>query len=159
MKKYRDNGAIGALLDEYEKSIQELCVLLDTVSAHQLVQIADRETKDDDCRSIQTIMAHIVSAGYNYTDYIKNKYVKKVQFKKKEIKNSVEEYKSELTEMFAYAEHLFAENINLPIEVGEEENKMRVSWNQSYDIEQLMEHAIVHILRHRRQIERFLLKM
>ena len=24
MKKYRNNGAIGAILDEYEKSIQEL---------------------------------------------------------------------------------------------------------------------------------------
>ena len=26
---------------------------------------------------------------------------------------------------------------------------------QSYDAEQLLEHAIVHILRHRRQIEKF----
>jgi len=159
MKKYRDNGAVGALLDEYEKSIQELCVLLDSVNVQQLVQIVDYKTKDEDCRSIQTIMTHVVYAGYNYTDYIRNKYVEKVQFRKKEKKNSIEEYKSGLSEMFAYAEQLFVENPNLPIEIGEEENKMRVSWNQSYDIEQIMEHAIVHILRHRRQIERFLLKM
>ena len=30
------------------------------------------------------------------------------------------------------------------------------SWGVRYDLEQLLEHAIVHILRHRRQIERLL---
>ncbi|MGY0037018.1 hypothetical protein [Pedobacter sp. NJ-S-72] len=34
-------------------------------------------------------------------------------------------------------------------------DKIMTGWGQLYDIEQLMEHAIVHILRHRRQIERF----
>lgn len=33
--------------------------------------------------------------------------------------------------------------------------KIFTSWNQVYDIEQVTEHAIVHILRHRRQIEKF----
>ena len=28
-------------------------------------------------------------------------------------------------------------------------------WSGRYDVEQLMQHAIVHVLRHRRQIERF----
>jgi hypothetical protein len=32
------------------------------------------------------------------------------------------------------------------------------AWGQVYDFEQFMEHAIVHVLRHRRQIERFLIK-
>ncbi|HEX8369344.1 MAG TPA: hypothetical protein VF604_12440 [Pyrinomonadaceae bacterium] len=30
-------------------------------------------------------------------------------------------------------------------------------WSVTYDLEQLLEHAIVHVLRHRRQIEKFLL--
>ena len=33
--------------------------------------------------------------------------------------------------------------------------KMIVRWGPQYDLEQLLEHAIVHILRHRRQIEKF----
>jgi hypothetical protein len=33
--------------------------------------------------------------------------------------------------------------------------RMDTHWGQTYDLEQLLEHAIVHILRHRRQIERF----
>ncbi len=159
VKIYRDNGAVGALLDEYEKTIQELSTLLDSVSAQQLIQIVDRETEDDDCRSIQTIMSHVVFAGYNYSIYIKNKYVETTQFKKKELKNSIEEYQLDLLAMFDYAERLFVENPDLPIEIGDEKRKIHVSWGQAYDIEQIMEHAIVHILRHRRQIERFLLKM
>ena len=159
MKKYRDNGAIGALLDEYEKSILDLSKLLRTVEASQLIKVVDHETGDEDCRSIQTIMTHVVFAGYNYTDIIRNKYVCEVEHKKKELKSTIEGYRSELINMFAYAERLFLENPSLPIEEGDVDNKMHVSWGQSYDIEQLMEHAIVHILRHRRQIERFLIKM
>jgi uncharacterized damage-inducible protein DinB len=159
MTKYRDNGAVGALLDEYEKSIRELSELLQTVNDDQLVKVVDHETEDQDCRSIQTIMTHVVSAGYNYSDNIRNKYVSEVEYKKKELKNTIREYKSALIDMFAYAEKLFLENPNLPIEEENDHNKMHVSWGQSYDIEQLMEHAIVHVLRHRRQIERFLLKI
>jgi hypothetical protein len=29
-------------------------------------------------------------------------------------------------------------------------------WGVTYDAEQLLEHAIVHVLRHRRQIEKFI---
>lgn len=29
-------------------------------------------------------------------------------------------------------------------------------WGVTYDLEQLLEHAIVHVLRHRRQIEKFI---
>lgn len=34
--------------------------------------------------------------------------------------------------------------------------QIRSGWGPVYDFEQLFEHAIVHVLRHRRQIERFL---
>ena len=36
------------------------------------------------------------------------------------------------------------------------DTKMQVRWGPTYDFEQLFEHAIVHVLRHRRQIDRFL---
>jgi uncharacterized damage-inducible protein DinB len=32
---------------------------------------------------------------------------------------------------------------------------MQAGWGVTYNLEQLLEHAIVHILRHRRQIEKF----
>lgn len=46
-------------------------------------------------------------------------------------------------------------------EMTEEEIERAIihtGWGVTYDLEQLLEHAIVHILRHRRQIERFMLQ-
>jgi hypothetical protein len=34
--------------------------------------------------------------------------------------------------------------------------EIQAPWGPVYDLEQMLEHAIVHVLRHRRQIERFL---
>ena len=65
-KKYRDNGAIGALLDEYEKSVNELKDTIVNLSSSELARVIDKETKDADCRSIQTILSHVIGAGYNY---------------------------------------------------------------------------------------------
>jgi hypothetical protein len=43
------------------------------------------------------------------------------------------------------------------IDPEEQDNTKKIikSWQQIYDIAQLMEHTIVHVLRHKRQIEKF----
>jgi chromosomal replication initiation ATPase DnaA len=38
------------------------------------------------------------------------------------------------------------------LEQSDNSLKMKTRWGQVYDIEQLTEHAVVHILRHKRQI-------
>ena len=68
---FRNNGAIGALLDEYERSISNLIETFSSVNDADLSQIIDRETDDEDCRSIQTILTHVVRAGYGYATYIR----------------------------------------------------------------------------------------
>jgi hypothetical protein len=35
---------------------------------------------------------------------------------------------------------------------------LQTGWEVTYNLEQLLEHAIVHILRHRRLIEKFMLQ-
>lgn len=60
-----------------------------------------------------------------------------------------------LEEMFDYNEELFADYPHLKITEYDITKKINVRWGQQYDIEQLFEHAIVHVLRHRRQIEKF----
>jgi hypothetical protein len=65
-KVYRDNGAIGALLDEYEKALQELKDIIRNLTSTQIIEIIDTETNDESCRSIQTILAHTVQSGYTY---------------------------------------------------------------------------------------------
>lgn len=159
MKKFRETGAIGSLLDEYEKAIFELQVLLNTISEEELVAVVDMETQDTDCISIQTILTHIIKAGYNYAIYIRQHLGEQVELAKLEPLASVDAYQDGITAMFSYNVTLFVDYPDMILEEHDATKRMDVSWGQSYDAEQLMEHAIVHILRHRRQIERFLLQL
>lgn len=158
-KKYRDNGAIGALLDEYEKSLNELIAVINNVSQEQLLQIMDTETKDEDCRSIQTILTHVVESGYTYVIEIRKWLGEEINYKEKVLLQEIEEYKAALLEMFKFNEQLFVDFPDLVLVEKDPNKKITVRWGQKYDVDQLLEHAIVHILRHRRQIERFILRL
>jgi len=157
--KYRDNGAIGALLDEYERSISELISVIKEISNQQLSTIIDHETKDEDCRSIQTILTHIVGAGYAYAHYIRTHQGENIARYNRTHLDTARQYIDALHKMFLDTENLFQTHPTIALEESNQDKKMHVSWGQYYDVEQLMEHAIVHILRHRRQIERFILKL
>ncbi|REH50406.1 hypothetical protein C7448_10417 [Tenacibaculum gallaicum] len=154
-KVYRDNGAIGALLDEYEKSIGEFKELIKDVTSKELIQIVDNNTKDEDCKSIQTIITHVVRAGYTYVIEIRKWLGESIAYKEKEKLSSISEYNEALDKMLAYNEQLFCDYPNMKLEELKPDKKIHVKWGQKYDVEQLFEHAIVHILRHRRQIELF----
>lgn len=158
MKKiYRDTGAHGALLDEYERALVELKDLVSEITTRQLITIVDQKTKDEDCRSIQTILAHVVSSGYFYAITIRNHLGESIAFKNTVILNTAEEYNQALTEMIEYSIEMMDDYPNMKLEESDNSKKLVTKWGQMYDIEQYLEHAIVHILRHRRQIERFLL--
>lgn len=61
--------------------------------------------------------------------------------------------------MFRYNEKLFDDYPDMETCVLDNDRKINVRWGQQYDPEQLMQHAIVHVLKHRRQIEKFNLKL
>jgi uncharacterized damage-inducible protein DinB len=159
MKKYRNSGAVGALLDEYEKALTELHNLLYKISNKDLITIIDEKTEETDCKSIQTVLTHVVRSGYCYIIEIRKSLGEQIDFVEKRTLNSIEEYQNELKKMFQYNEKLFEDYPNLILEETDPEKKILVRWGQQYDVEQLLEHAIVHILRHRRQIERFLINL
>ena len=159
MISFRTNGAIGALLDEYEKVVSELKEVLNDVEDDKLSVIVDAETKDPDCVSIQSILNHVLRAGYNYVIAIRNDQGEKLEKYIPAKIDSVPSFKTALDQMFAYNEQLFNSYPELVLETHDHSNKILTSWGQSYDVEQLFEHAIVHVLRHRRQIQRFLLKL
>lgn len=159
IKTYRDTGAYGALLDEYEKALDELKDLVSQVSTEQLQNIVDHKTDDEDCRSIQTILTHVVSAGYTYAITIRNHLGESINYKEKVILDSTKGYNQALSEMMNFTIQMMDDNPKMNLEESDNDKKLTTRWGQMYNIEQLLEHAIVHILRHRRQIERFLLKM
>lgn len=158
-QKYRDNGAIGALLDEYERSITELKHVITDITPKKLTTIVDSETKDPSCRSIQTILTHVVTSGNWFIAEIRKSLGERISFPRNVIRDTTQDYQEALTDMFANNEKLFEDYPDIQIYEADPEKKIKVKWGQLYDVEQLFEHAILHILRHRRQIERFLIKI
>ena len=147
-------GGVGAMMDEYERAARELSSLLSNIGDDEFERPRDLETKDEDCRSIQTVMRHVVRAGYGYACYIREAYGEEV--KRPEIPalarlESVQGLEDALAYMAATLEGKW--------ELSDKEImavRIHSRWGAVYDLEQMLEHAIVHILRHRRQIERFL---
>lgn len=159
MKKYRNNGAIGGLLDEYEKALLELQVVTRNISPEELTAVVDTETKDPDCSSVQAVLSHVVQSGYTYVVEIR-KWLGEDEDYRTNIKlDTVNSYILAMQEMFKFNERLFQDHPDINLETYDLNKKIKVRWGQTYDVEQLLEHAIVHILRHRRQVERFLLKL
>jgi hypothetical protein len=155
MDNRRTQAAVTALLGEYKKAIQELEQVIDSLSSEELVQVVDPETPNPDCISIQAILAHVISSGYSYCVYIENSRGLDSQRPSKQLRVSVTDYKDDLHNVLKYTEATFKSIYDDELEVFEEGKKIKTFWGQSYDIEQLMEHAIVHIGRHRRQVENF----
>ena len=152
-KKYR-KGGIGAVMDEYERAAADLKNLIGDISETDFIKIVDPETKDDDCRSVQTIVSHVTNSGYGYANYIRDWFsIPKSSPERRLI--SQNDFSMELDKMLAYT----SETLQDKWEFTDDEImkvKMIVRWGPQYDLEQLLEHAVVHILRHRRQIEKFI---
>jgi uncharacterized damage-inducible protein DinB len=149
-------GAAGALLDEYEKAIEELKTVIKGVTSTQLTAIVDATTSDINCRSLQSILTHVVSAGYSYAAYIRAARNVPSDRPGKMSRYSVDEYQKDLAEVFEYTCETFIGLCDNELEEPDNEKKIFTTWGQTYDIEQMMEHAIVHILRHRRQINKII---
>ena len=152
-------GAVGALLDEYEKSIAELSTVVKNVPDELLPIIIDTKTADENCKSIQAILSHVVNSGYGYACNINNVKEIKIERPAKLFYLTTTEYLKALMDMFLFTETVFKSITDIKIEELNNELKIKTSWGQLFDIEQLMEHAIVHILRHRRQLEKILLQV
>jgi hypothetical protein len=154
MKRQFRIGAIGALMDEYENAGNELKNLVKGISESDFEKEIDPNTKDEDCRSVQTIVSHVINSGYGYANYIRDWYSIQINSPTRRL-FSGDEFIKEMDKMLDYTSGTLEGKWN----ISEEEImniKIKSRWGPEYDIEQLLEHAIVHILRHRRQIEKII---
>jgi len=147
-------GAIGALTDEYEKALRELKELLLQIPDAEFQKVYD-EKVDRDFQSVRNIVLHMINSGYVYANHIRKRFgdnyvVPTIAFKK------TEQGIAELEKMFEYTVETFEDKWHLTYK--ELMNTIiKTSWT-TYDLEAIIEHAIVHILRHRLQIEKMIAK-
>jgi uncharacterized damage-inducible protein DinB len=157
LEDYR-KGAVGALMDEYERAALELKSLVETVSEADYTRIADADTKDADCHSIQTIMNHVIHAGDGYANSIRNQFSMPFEPPGNERRQiSQTEIGDEIDKVLTYTVETLEGRWEMSYQEMEEIGIERKD-NFSENLEQLLEHAVLHILRHRRQIEKFLLR-
>jgi uncharacterized damage-inducible protein DinB len=157
LEDYR-KGGVGALMDEYERAAFELKALVESVDADDYERIADAETKDADCHSIKTIMNHVVHAGYGYANAVRRVISmphEPLGTERKQIPQAA--IGDEIDKVLAFME----ETLDGMWEMSyDEQDKFIVARKEGFseNLEQLLEHAVMHVHRHRRQIEKFLLK-
>ena len=153
MKTNYRKGGIGALMDEYDRAASELKKVISRISEEDFSKIVDNETKDEDCRSVQTIVSHVTNSGFGYANYIRDWFgIPKGSPQRKLLTR--DEFNLRFNEMLAYT----SETLEGKWEFNDDDIqkvKMIVRWGPQYDLEQLLEHAVLHIMRHRRQIEKF----
>lgn len=154
MEKHYRKGAIGALMDEYERAILEFKAILQHFSEDEFVAIKDSVTQNEDCRSIQTIVNHVIESGRFYADNIRKKFA----MSETAFGSSIPDLQraiAELDYLIEYTSETLQDHWEMPdaeilatfIETG-------VGFTEN--LEQVLEHAVVHVLRHRRQVEKFL---
>ena len=154
-------GGLGAILDEYKKASEEYISVLNNVSQNDFVKIVDDKTTDEDCRSIQTITRHVIRSGYGYANYVLNSFsitVDTPDANKMKIETS-EDASNEVRKMLKFNIYNLYEINREKVEANMFSIKFTTRWGEEFNFEQILEHAVVHVLRHRRQVEKFIALM
>jgi hypothetical protein len=142
-------------MDEYARAAAELCDLLESIPVDQFLE--ERDSPDTDTTSIRAIAAHCVNSAFGYSNAIR-------RVRGAEIDASGRIEKVALSSPAQVRAHLRAalrhtEETLVPLVDADAETIIGLTfqsrWGQTYDPESILEHGIVHLLRHRRQIERW----
>lgn len=148
-------GFIGALLDEYQKAIEDYKEVLRTVNEEQFMAEVNTNKADKHCLSVRAVTNHILLSGYGYLYMIAKQFGDLSYERKKEVDvSTIETACAELDALLQHSEERLTPKVNI---TNEEiaNNIIKSPWGQKFDFDQLLEHAVMHIIRHRRQIEIF----
>ena len=145
-------GPFGALMDEYARAAEDLCATVEALP--QDLFLRQVPSPDPDLASIQAISVHIVQAAHAHASYIrKARDLPWTPAPEVEIPSPAALRPLLATEL-RYMEGALEGLYDAPEEVFTRLT-FQVRWGPTYDPEMMLEHTIVHLLRHRRQIERW----
>jgi len=142
-------GGLGSLQYEYERATRDLLALLERISDEEY--LAPRPEEVDFLQSIQLVMYHVVRSAYGYANKIRKTIGVEVTSDKPEQPFARLEAITNLYKAMEYSAASFEGKWTMSSD-DLDQITMMTPWKVEYSIEQMMEHAIVHILRHLRQI-------
>jgi hypothetical protein len=148
-------GACGALMDEYARAAIDLCAVIEAFDTARFT--TERPGVEAWTASPRAICLHVIRAAHGYADDIRK--ARNLAFKARlnlppETLPTPAAFRPLLAGALRYTEGALAGLY----EASEDEVaaiKFTVSWGVAYDPDMLLEHAVCHLLRHRRQLERW----
>ena len=146
-------GAIGALLDEYARAAEDFCRVVESLPPAEFG--TERPSPDPQTVSQRAVCAHVCGAAFRYADYIrKARGLPYVQEPRVVPVPDPAAVRPLLVEAFRYTEGA-VEGMHAWSEAEISKILFQVRWGPTYDTDMILEHAICHLLRHRRQLERW----
>ena len=147
-------GALGAMMDEYERAVRELNQFVGPLKQEAFLHVRDADSTDENSRTIQSVVKHVIQAGYAYIHYLRKALGMSFDTPDYKIETPLDAVR-ELEILASRTAETF-EGMWLMSFEDMAALQFQVRWGPIYNLEQLLEHAIVHLLRHRRQVGRFL---
>jgi uncharacterized damage-inducible protein DinB len=145
------SAAFDACLGEYRRAAAELCDVVERFTPEAFA--AERPSEDPDTVSPRAICDHVVRAAHGYANALR-----KAQGMAEDPARAAVAAPADLRPALERALRFTAESV-APMRSlhGRDVLKIefRVSSGAVYNPEILLEHAICHVLRHRRQLERW----
>ncbi len=149
-------GAVGALMDEFERATEELGRLIEEITDSEFQTVVDSGAEEEELHTIQGVANHVVRAGYAHANHVRGSL--SVPWSRVEVSlGTRSESLDQLETMVGYMASTLDGRWDM-VDKEIEAVEIKARWGTTYDLEQMLEHAVVHVLRHRRQIERFLWK-
>ncbi len=148
-------GMFGALMDEYARSAEDFCRVVDWFDASRFD--AERPENSPTTKSPRVMCAHVCGASHRYANYIRK--ARGVDFiDRYEVDPALITSPHDVRRLLAEG-IMFTEATVEPLRASTEEQvralTFPVRWGPTYDPEMIIEHSICHLLRHRRQLERW----
>jgi hypothetical protein len=149
------SGPFGALMDEYARAAEDFCRVVERFEPARFD--AARPSNNPNTVSPRAICLHVIGAAHRYAHYIRK--ARGVDF--------VERYEADPAQLGSpqQVRRSLAEGILLteatvePLLNATQQDiqalSFAVRWGPRYDPEMILEHAVCHVLRHRRQLERW----
>ncbi len=148
-------GAVGALLDEYARAADDFCRVVETFD--HAAYTTERASADPDTRSVRAICLHAIGAAHRYADYVLK--ARGLPYEERWLPPADAAQRPADVRGALRASLRHTEDVLDPLDGADYATiralELQVRWGPRYDPEMLMEHAIVHLLRHRRQLERW----
>ena len=148
-------GPFGALMDEYARAADDFCRVVERFDLSRFD--AERPSDNPNTVSPRAICLHVIGAAHRYAHYIRKArgvdFVERYDADPGQLR-SPGEVRTLLTEGILLTE----ETVKPLLEATEQEIQalsFTVRWGPRYDPEMILEHAVCHVLRHRRQLERW----